>query len=198
MPTGLTYKIYDGDNMSLKDFALACAKHFVNCDGDDLPHDNPPVFEVPDYYKNEIIILLDELKKWLEALQHPQDFQKQLDDEYQKHMEENKAYEKQRTERKNRYLIMLNKTNSWNPPTDLLPLKEFMVKQLNESMDFDCSPCELYTTKKMTPLEWIQNKIEFTLDNLRFYTRNYKNKMEKTAETNAYLKNLYESLNDVD
>ena len=50
----------------------------------------------------------------------------------------------------------------------------------------------------MTPLEWIQNKIEFTLDNLRFYIREYKNKMEKTAETNAYLKNLYESLSDVD
>ena len=53
MPTGLTSKIYEGEKLTLREFALRCAKHFSPAHSyeGDLPLDKPPLLKGSDYYK---------------------------------------------------------------------------------------------------------------------------------------------------
>ena len=131
MPTGYTSALYDGP-VDFKKFALRCATAFFH-DMHELPEEiSPPTFYLEKI--EELRAELVEVQSWDEAAAdrqahqtHREAYQQWLDDEEKVRM------------RSLRYRLMLAQVSDWQPPTpEHEPLKQLMVDQLQQSLDFDC------------------------------------------------------------
>ena len=99
------------------------------------------------------------------------------------------------TELKNKYNDMLKKVVSWNPPTeDHVELKKFMVSQIEESITFDCSLSHLSIPEKLEKEDWISTRIEMWSKDIKYYTKNHEEEIERVNGRNNWIKQLRESL----
>lgn len=194
MPTGYTYNIKDG--ISFSDFVMNCAKNFGACiTMRDMPADTPipDEFEVTTCY--EINLKKAELKLAKLKNMTNDEIQKAYADDYAKRIrryQENKD-EKESFERalKN----MLKKVELWNPPTeDHVGLREFMKKQILETIDFDCNKDYLEFPKECSATTWHEENIEMVLSDIEYYKKAYDEEVNRVAERNKWIKNLRESL----
>ena len=200
MPTGLTYKIQDGSNMSIRSFVLDCVKqfgagYFASEQGTkDLPLDKAPVLQPSNYYTESLADAEFEYNNWLEEKKDPEKLKSMYLDEMKYHEKNNIEYRKKSAEVKINYLKMLEKVNSLELyDEDYKPLKDFMVKQLNDSIDYDCSdyvPSENYPNFE----EWIKAKEESLKSTINYYKENLEKEEKRIEDYNKYFRKLYEIL----
>lgn len=197
MPTGYTANIENGE--SFENFVLGCARAFGACahQRDDTMKDKPKLREVSNYYEEKLPEALAELG-FLQSLTDTQidEHGKELRDEeiasIQKSIEEKRALE-------GKYMAMLDKVSAWNPPTqDHVGLKEFMIKQIKDTIDFDCNT-KYYIERLQTAIS--KNAIDFYNDALQsaeWNVNHYEEELEKektrVAESNNWIIELYKSL----
>jgi len=161
MATGYTYPVRAGQITDFSTFAWFCAKGIdVFCRDRDT---NRPIGWIPTeaelaeicgdndrYYEKQIVFAKKELlelqgrddEAWREA--HSASSERRKCDYEQKVRENKIIYE--------RYTSMLSKVADWIPPTDAHKrMKEFMIEQLKESIDRDCTQpilCETETLEE--------------------------------------------------
>lgn len=139
MATGYTAAVQDGKITELNDFVLSCARAFGACimQRDDDPNDPPKLQNKDSYYSN----MLEQKKKDLVKFKKLslEDFKKSETKKLEEHIEKAIKYQESEKIQKERYLAMLEKVQEWEPPTaEHSCLKDFMVSQLEDSIDFDC------------------------------------------------------------
>jgi hypothetical protein len=194
MPTGYTANI--GKGISFQNFVLNCARAFgalVTMRDDPADAEIPDSFEPSDYHIKEIEkanIILAELEKMTIAeaqSRAEKDFAEELRS-YQVRIEEYSAL-------RQKYVDMLQKVNVWNPPTaDHNGLKDFMVQQIESSINFDCSTAHLTKPKMLTPQEWISKQTENALWSLNYHREEYQKEKERCAGRTAWVRAIKESL----
>lgn len=166
MPTGYTYAVQEGKIDTLEDFAKDCARAFLWQARDSNEKDLVKLVtgtRDASYYENKLV----------EAINKSSMYRNMTDDEWRVFYESEYARdikwkteyrEKQRLERE-RYQLMLSKVIAWNPPTEKhQELKNFMMKQLNDSIDFDCSTADDPITPFLSFDRWKEHQV---VDNLR-------------------------------
>ena len=205
MPTGLTSKIYDGTDMSLRSFALYCAAHtgygYRATEGGNsaLPTDKAPVVKPNDWYKELVEKYEKELATCLEWKENPVKANKEYYEEYKRRTQINEHTDeesKKRKELKKRYESMIATVDLWDPGEDYAELKAFMIEQLRKSIEYDCSEYTP-TYSEMPPIdEWIDKNIENCYDSVAYYKKKYADDCEEVKKANLYLKGLYDSLDD--
>ena len=204
MPSGLTSKIYYGEDLSLRGFALRCATQFSagyyasKQGSEELPLDKAPELEVKQYHRNKMLEAIKELEKWESLKDNLEEAQRLYDEEYAQHMEKNAEVEAERNEIKKRYDTMLEKVKAWNVPTTQLYLKTFMLEHLEKTMQWDCTIYTPYNTERVPIEEWLESKIKWAKRDVEYHTKEYDNH-EKDIETyNKTLKELYDALDAVE
>lgn len=93
---------------------------------------------------------------------------------------------------------MLQKVHKWEPPTEEhRGIKNFMLQQLNDSIDADCKPHELSI---LTREEWIKQKQEddSLIDNIQYHLQGYQKAIIDTAKSNDFLDKFRESIKGID
>jgi hypothetical protein len=142
MPTGYTAKLYEGEQVTFPQFAMECARAF----GALIEmRDQAPGVPIPDEFKpspfyaeqhEKAKARIAEVSAWnLETAQ------RESQAAYDAEVARNAELDAQRSERRIRYEAMLAEAEAWQPPTEEhAGLKDFMVQQLRESIDFDCKP----------------------------------------------------------
>lgn len=204
MPSGLTYKIYSGEELSLRDFALRCVTHLgvgyhASQQGDkDLPKDKAPVLKVRDYHPEEILKAKKKIAKWEGLRGNLEEAQKLYDEQYAANMKYNAESKEERESLSERYNIVLKKVEAWRIPEEYNSLKNLMLKQLKESIDFDCSPYTPYKEERVPVEKWIELQIKFAKRDLEYHTQKLKEEEKRIADYNNYLKGLYEALDKVE
>lgn len=193
MPTGYTADIYDGKDISFSDFALKCARAFGACieQRDDDLNDKPKLIEkTKDSYN---IKKLEEAKKW----------KKPTKAEFDVYVKLQTAYCNEKIDKQNKlkasYQRMLDKANAWTPPTkEHEGLKKFMINQLTESMEFDCSndyyQRELNNIKQLTYNEYVKDMRDRNKRDIEYHTNALKEDNERVDTRNAWISALYKSL----
>ena len=93
MPTGYTSKIYDGEQVTGKEFLMTCARAFgalIEMRDESLNAKIPEELEVNTYHKKE----LENAKQKLKSIKNMsiEEVQKLVDEDYQKTIKENKRY----------------------------------------------------------------------------------------------------------
>lgn len=141
MPTGYTTKLYEGEDQSFTDFALGCAHAFGTLVTlREQPIDAlVPTIAIEGRYVTEV-----ENARWrYELTSGWTDYDAEV--ELKAARQAREQYERDvithSAALRERYEAMLVQVEAWIPPTsDHQRLKDFMIKQLRESIQFDCPP----------------------------------------------------------
>lgn len=191
MPTGYTAMISEG--ATFERFALSCARQFgALIMMRDEPYDAEiPEFQPTDYHTKQLEADNERLT-WLKSLTAAQ-----VQDQCEKaHNEEVERIHKMNAEKDitlAKYEEMLEKVNAWVPPTeDHLGLKEFMVKQITESIYFDCSNYDF--PKRITPDDWRIRELKKVMDSITYHTVEHEKDVQRTNSRNEWVKKLKLSL----
>lgn len=201
MPTGYTAAISDG--VSLRQFILSCARGMGACimQRDDPMSDLPKKREPEDYHAKQIAKAnnrLVETKAMSEEVA-----QKKANEEYDAEIKSIEDSILKNNKLRRQYETMLSQVNSWVPPTsEHFGLKEFMVSQITESMQFDCGG-SYYSDmlKKLKPpsgVEWKNKEIQDALKDLDYHTREHNAEVARCTSQNKWIDALYESLPNED
>ncbi len=140
MPSALTAPVQDGTITALEPFALRCARQFgalLHMRDASLNADIPDEVPMDSYYAEDLAksqarydaALGRTVEAWRE------EYDRATADREAEHVK----YTARQAAEKARYVAMLGKVERWAPPTaEHKNLREFMIKQLQESIAFDC------------------------------------------------------------
>lgn len=196
MPTGYTAILGEKEDVSLKEFAMLCARNFGACiEMRDLPLSEPipEKFEPSPFYQKRY----EESKKQFDDFMAMEDKKGFLERTYERYVKLEKKRRKENQEKKSilreRYERMLNKIIAWNPPSDEhINLKNFMMKQIKDSIEWDCKDYELKLASKE---KWcdVESHIENLLNDVNFYKLQIEKEQYRYDSMNKWLKLLRES-----
>lgn len=154
MPTGYTADIAKG--ISFEQFAMNCARAFGACiTMRDDPADTPiPERFVPSDYHAKAI---DNCRAKIQQLQNMSaaEMEATAASTYREAMSAHQKRLNENLELRNKYNAMLAQVVKWTPPTkDHVNFKEFMLSQIRESIDWDCSEKYVTAPTAQTGEEW--------------------------------------------
>lgn len=198
MPTGLTARIYEGKEVSFKDFALLCARQFGA-----LMHMKDESLDAPIIKREPNTFYLEELNKSKRKLEEfkanppvkeflVKEWAEKLERLKEEDIKRNKEYDELRM----RYLKMLKQVEEWVPPTkEHTKLKQFMIDQLKDCIKWDCMisrsadnfpTVEQYIADRLSP-EPLEKDIEY-------YQKEWDKQVEYCEEANKWVEDLINSL----
>lgn len=196
MPTGYTAAVQDGTITDFGAFARQCARAF----GATLHQRDDPLsaelkLEKPSgYHATEIDCLLRRLVQ-LKRMS-PIDAQHECQADYNQQVQDWKERCDDRAMHRVRYGAMLDKAEHWKAPTpDHLGLKSFMIKQLNESLQWDCGSAygPTYPAIKRWP-EWLAEQIANTEADIVRHMRYLSEDVDRVANRNNWILQLLAAL----
>ena len=196
MPSGLTSRLYEGTDTTLKGYAQQCALHYWNLRDIAFNEDGTVDFGETNYHQEK----LNEAKKELEQF-------KSLSDEWKdKYYEE---YVREQTERRDkaiaentalaqRYSNMQCKLLSWDVPDSLKDFKAYMSKILQESIDADLTSEEDLTRmyQVCSKKEYVEQRIKELEFNIDYHEKRLNEIIDDQNRVNNILKELYASLDE--
>jgi vacuolar-type H+-ATPase subunit I/STV1 len=195
MPTGYTSKISEG--ISFNDFVLDCARAFGACiTMRDEPMDKEiPVFKPDPYHKKQKVALEKEFEKVSKMTLEEAEIEAEA--EYQSALKDRQETIAKEQELLRKYQIMLAKCQEWEPPTkDHVNLKDFMIRQITNTIKWDCD-VSYYEEKKLVKLngrEWLTDRIEDVIKDIKYHTEKYEEEEKRTKGRNEWISKLKESL----
>jgi len=198
MPTGYTSKIYEGEQVSGKEFIMTCARAFgalIEMRDEPLDAKIPEELKIDTHHNKALEKSKQELDKYRNM--SIEEAQKLVDESYKKTVEDNKKYYDEKLELRNRYEKVLAEVEAWELPSqDHQNLKDYAIRQLEESILFDCGHIEDYAkeVRKETPEEYIQKQIDSCLWNIEYHQKEWENEVKRTNERNLWIKQLRESI----
>lgn len=194
MPTGYTASVQDG-KIDFKQFALQCARAFgaTIMQRDEPMNELPKIQEPSDYHSKR----LTQLSEQIEVI-NKMSLEEAAQASIKKHNDDIAYYDKsdkEMLEVKSNYTTMLEKSKAWVTPSDeFIELKDFMIKQLTESIDFDCSPF----TRKISPITdgetYKAEQLAKIHKDIFYHTAENKKEIERTNARNKWIETLYNSL----
>lgn len=194
MPTAYTNKVQDGSITEFADFAMLCARAFGACITlRDEPIDTP----IPDEFKPSAYHL-EELKGARETLLRLKWMTVDQKDAAARSANEAalaqwREHERRKDEARQRYEAMLAQANAWHPPTpDHQGLKDFMIQQLSDSIEWDCTP-----TPKPTPMnrdEWYEAAIRKAEWCVQYHEKEHRREIERAKRRTEWIRDLRRSL----
>jgi hypothetical protein len=196
MPSGLTSRLYEGTDTTLKGYAQQCALHYWNLRDIAFNEDGTVDFGETNYHQEK----LNEAKKELEQF-------KSLSDEWKdKYYEE---YVREQTERRDkaiaentalaqRYSNMQCKLLSWDVPDSLKDFKGYMSKILKESIDADLTSEEDFNRiyRVVSKEEYVEKRIKELESNVDYHEERLNEIIDDQNRVNSILKELYTSLEE--
>lgn len=197
MPTGYTAPVEEGTITELKDFATQCARAFgafIHQRDDSmsasLRYPKPPS---DGYYKDYLRSAKREYDRWT-SLSEEERYAEWS--EYANKMTPDlHAAMAKRALKRSRYEAMLAKVSSVDVPSDLLGFKEFMVRQLTESIRIDCggetSLERLYRVEDF-PV-WCELRAKQLSRRVDYYTEQVEAEQRRYEEAVAFIDQLAET-----
>lgn len=193
MPTGYTADIAKG--ITFNEFILSCARNFGACI---TMRDEPSGTEIPEEFEASAYHT-DELNKaklrYLELVTYSNEQLRDFAaDSYREALTDFYKRVDERNDLEDKYLAMLEESRTWNPPSeDHQGLKNFMVKQIQESIDFDCSR-KYDMPEEQTDIAWLAEQLKKTQWNIEYHAKEAVKEQERVDNRNKWIKQLRDSL----
>jgi len=154
----------------------------------------PEHIEPSPYYRKALereFAILSDVQSWDET---------QTDEEakaaYAKALERHSTQLTESDATRDRYESLLACVEDWTPPTpDHEGLKDFMQKQLLESIKFDCS-FELPIPTSYPGCEYRHNRLCRILEEIEYHAKQYREELERSRERTQWISDLRVSLGE--
>lgn len=195
MPSGYTAKIYEGEEQSFQDFALTIARAFCWIELRDTPLGPIPAkLKEPDTKYHEEQLAKAKQKKIDMLHISVQAAARRANEEADADAERRAKSAAEREELRGRYEAMLIEAEAYEPPTERhVEFREHMIKQLKQSIDFDC---KIYNWPEPTRdgATWIKEQLEEAEREIEYHTKEIEREIERTSVNNEWALALLESL----
>lgn len=194
MPTAYTADISKG--ITFKEYALLCARNFgATITMRDEPLDSEiPEFQPSDYYVKRI----SEIKKEIDTLENltKDDLKILVDKDCAVKFERINQVNLSKDILKNQYENMLSQVRLWQPPTpEHINLKEFMITQIENTIDFDCNFYENpNNVEREDDTVWLKGKLNELYKSITYHKLEHEKEVERTNNRNKWVKALRDSL----
>ena len=201
MPTGYTAPIYEGEkDFTFERFAMRCARNFGALvhlrekskeEAIDLEKD----FQPNSFYKDMLEVAEKDYQDFLDNPPTEEQLNKEFDEYVQ--MEQTRFLEReQKTETiRKRYADMMKKVLAWQPPTsEHQSLKDFMLNQLRDSIEFDCSYYAPDVTDREGFFKDAMSPDRF-LRRISHYREMWEKEVRRSEKCKKWVKDLMDSLN---
>jgi hypothetical protein len=194
MPTGFTAAVQSGEIMTLRDFALSCARGMgalITMRDSPLSDPIPERFEVAAYYAQRAADADAELSRWLSV--SVKDAGVIAFEEYTASVAAQQRQVDTSNAQNGRYKAMLVKVDEWR--TDASGIREFMLEQLRSSMTFDGSFGDNGGKIELKqPAEFLRLKIADAEQEAARAAKSLAEERERVASRNRWLSDLFASL----
>ena len=198
MATGYTHDIREGKLTEFKDFALQCARAVGACihQRDDDASDLPKKREISDHHLKELINTEKEHQHFLSLTD--EEILRMGKVQYENECKDRIKRQAQRQVYKERYLNMLESVDNWTPPSDdHLDYKEFMIRQLTDSLEWDCKDRDDTLPVPREDVEELKKEeMERYRWSYKYHTEGYQKECESVKRQNKWIDDLYESVNE--
>jgi hypothetical protein len=194
MPTGYTADI--AEDITFNQYVWSCARAFgalVMMRDDPTGTPIPERFEPSDWSVKALAKAKDRLAT-LQAMS-PEAIEANARQDYKdalaRHAERKAEYQALRR----KYEAMLAQVRAWTSPSkDHDGLKEFMEKQITESIDWDCNESHLAAPEVQSASVWLTEQIGAAERDIAYHTKAHAEEIERTENRNQWLKALRESV----
>lgn len=199
MPTGYTSDIRKG--ISFKQFALQCARNFGACvslrdESMDAPI--PEEFKPDTEYHDKSIAEAESKIKGIEGMSE-EEVTIRVRTEFEAAIDGAREHIRESNELRQKYQDMIDQVEAWTPPTkDHVNMKDFMLEQLQASIEFDCNVS--YWEKDLREVKMVDNKtwravnLQRALDEITYHVKERKEEIERAASRTKWIRALKESL----
>jgi hypothetical protein len=198
MPTGYTADLYDGKEVSLRDFILRCSRAMGaavllrDSDMDVVPTPEN-VSGGGGYAERRLVEAKQELERWKnlkgpELLASTEAFNL-------KQRESREKAEAETVMRREAYEGMIVQVEAWEPPTpDHVGFKDFMLEQLRNSLEFDCHAIDGRWYQEYLPGDLRDMKIGNLTTEIERLEHDVVEEREREEGRRAWVQALYDSL----
>ncbi len=195
MPTGYTALLIESKTpMSLRDFALGCARAFGACvTMRDAPMDAPipKAFEPDTSYHDKGLKKAKAILKRLPKMTKAQRTAFNKRERAKKLKTYTEMLESRRQENA-RLQGMRIKVMRWQPLPEIVPLKTFMLQQIDVSLEDESY--WVAEIENATSLDYYSDALERATKDVAYHTEQRAEEIRRTEARNAWLKALYDSL----
>jgi hypothetical protein len=194
MPTGYTAPIADG--MTFEQYALGCARAFgalVTMRDEPSNAPIPERLEPDTYYQRSLEASQLELDRVmsLTASEIVVEAEKSYVTAYASWQERCKR----RADLREKYEAILRRVRAYVAPTlDHVGYKDFMEKQLVDSIAWDCNDSHDDEPQRVAPAKWIADRLEDLRHEVARREQSAREEVERTHKRNQWIKALRDSL----
>ena len=196
MPSGLTSRLYEGTDTTLKGYAQQCALHYWNLRDIAFNEDGTVDFGETNYHQEK----LNAAKKKLETFKSLSEEWK--DKYYEEYVREqtkkrDEAFD-ENTALSHRYSDMQCKLLSWDVPDSLNDFKAYMSKILQESINTDLmsEECLNRIYRIVSKEEYIESQIKELEFDIDYHEKRLNEIIDGQNRVNNILKELHASLDE--
>ena len=203
MPTGLTSRIYEGEDTSLRGFALTCVRqlgygYYASEYGENaLPLDKAPDIKPSNYHKEEFEKANNKLEDFMNLQKDPDALRKKYEEHLKQINEDKEKSRKHKEEIKENYLSVLDKVEKWDAPSEFNSLVQLMKNQLEDCIKHDCTTYD-YDNKELSIEEWAESEISSIKWEIEYHKKEYEAEVKHAKECNEYIHKLYEELDKIE
>lgn len=199
MPTGYTNIVAKNDDCTFAQFAMRCAREFealMSMRDKPLDAPIPESFEPDDFYQKQYEAAKAEYEAFIANPPTEEELSKEYDEYVATQKEQYAETIAEKREKRERYNRMLTKVLKWQPPTpDHEGLRRFMIQQLQESIEFDCTEYDFATPNREGYIFFHKDGASLKAK-LERKSRQWRDELERTRKRNQWLKDLRDSLED--
>lgn len=205
MPSGYTAAIHDGTDTSLRSYLMRIGRGMgfaIEQRDEDFGNPVRPVEEKNSYHAKALARYQSDLEEYRDITRD--EALEEMRDEQTKKIQSRAETIEKKTAIRERYAEMLAKVSAWEVPEILQSTKDYAIKSLNDSIEFD-----VWTDEQIdryypvpTPLktddasidEWIQKKVDHINDQIVYHTKEEAIAQERTSERNAHIQAFLDAL----
>jgi hypothetical protein len=183
MATGYTAAVCSGEMVDLRSFVLSCARAFdVRTKEGGEVNTAPTPLDVSD--EDEAI---KSAKAELRALLKlpVAEMRRRAKEEFEAALVSHAQSQADRAETKARYLAMREKVAAWKVDPVLLRLKRFMLKQIDESIEFDCY--RWAKPRRRSATKWFDERVAALEHRIKFNQERRREAVQRHKRGNKWL-----------
>lgn len=198
MPTGYTADVQSGEITDLREFALRCARGMgalIMMRDDPMSAPIPERFEPSRY--NADRLAEDQAELDAVTTMSREEASAEADKAYHAGCVAFDQRRAERAEHARRYEAMIAKVEAWETKAD--GIREFMLDQLRQSLDFDCKPVRADSPfsgkpQRQTGEEWRAARVEELTRSIAYHAKANAEEITRTEARNRWLADLRASL----
>jgi hypothetical protein len=202
MPNGYTAAIYEGRDVSLREYLMNVGRSmgFAIMQRDDDPNAPVRLTEPQTKYHDDAIRKAEETLARVSRMT-ADEAQGAAADEYEQAIKHRREAVEQHRILRERYEAMIARVKEWEPEPLIARVKEQAIKYLLESMDFDCHGDLPTFPSEPVPKngeQWVEGQVAKARREIEYHGQERAREIASTAERNAWISAFLRSLPDAE